>query len=551
MVDMPFNVVNLNFALDIPPPTVAPAKAPDAVKAPEVSKTETFRKVLNRIGDREPPKATAKIAGKNQGDKHVGKSDGDPARTADTDSAGKTGHEGTQVTTGNSVDGDNSEADQSASEPSDVESNPQTPVTPEESPPAVISEVNFSEILSIADNLVVLPQIPVTGLPQPVTVSETPLAANPQPVVPSGTVPGFSQILGPEIEPDLPIQVPAADIDLPIPEIRIPQPIVPDRPLVRDNVPLVIPSTETESPELLFNQRTLNPIQTQRPEWTGLINFDELLDTSGNRDRDLSPQLDQVVRRNFSVTEPVIKPEPKGFQHGRDFSSRNFESRFNDPVIENPRVRIQNFAPSNPPPTVNAPQGNPLNYAFARNVFRGDVLNQSVNPITGTATESAQPLQARPLSQPLFSTVKFTPENIVSDVKEAVIRLASDGRGEARLVLHPPELGEIVVRLESARHGVFRVEFTTYSPVVREALSAGLDKLTDALKSEGLTLEHSDVNLNMQLGAGQSDGNPGQPSGDTFTASGDLPDINFVFDESDVIAGIEPLPYGSTLSVLA
>jgi flagellar hook-length control protein FliK len=117
-------------------------------------------------------------------------------------------------------------------------------------------------------------------------------------------------------------------------------------------------------------------------------------------------------------------------------------------------------------------------------------------------------------------------------------------------VLNPPELGELIVRLESARNGTLRASFHTMSPLVRESLESGLSKLTEALKSEGLTLSQAEVHLDFHLGTQGHPGesNPDQSGGSSTSHSFDA---ETAVDSGNAGSVFERLPDGATISILA
>jgi flagellar hook-length control protein FliK len=192
----------------------------------------------------------------------------------------------------------------------------------------------------------------------------------------------------------------------------------------------------------------------------------------------------------------------------------------------------------------------------------GDIIRMASNlsDQTGQPVSNAGPIPAGQTTQVTrispVSGEKFTvdTETLISDVRESVMRIASDGRGEVRLVLHPPELGELVVRIESAKNGIVRAEFHTVSPLIRESLEAGLQKLTDALKSEGLTLEHAEVYLNLGPGAGRGFDEAGRNMSDGLHQNSPMGIEASESQYSDQYSNsifAERLPEGSTISILA
>ncbi|MFH1677051.1 MAG: flagellar hook-length control protein FliK, partial [bacterium] len=189
--------------------------------------------------------------------------------------------------------------------------------------------------------------------------------------------------------------------------------------------------------------------------------------------------------------------------------------------------------------------------AVVRNIFSFDPRPQTEITVNGGGiTDSI--MQARGLkTETVAGRIPQTDyEAVVKDVKDAVIRLASDGRGQARIVLHPPELGELVVRISSAKDGVMRAEFHTFSPLVRDAIEAGLNRLIDALKAEGLTLERAEVFLNMNHGAQDNGTSEGFE-----TTDNSLPDYGYdepIFGEQSINPmNTELLPEGCTICVYA
>jgi flagellar hook-length control protein FliK len=184
-------------------------------------------------------------------------------------------------------------------------------------------------------------------------------------------------------------------------------------------------------------------------------------------------------------------------------------------------------------------------------VFRPFTAASTDGTPAGGAASGGAPVQAIQTVQPAAASVKLTPENLVADVREAVMRLAADGSGAARIVLHPPELGELVVRLESSRNGVVRAEFHTVSPLVREALEAGLDRLTDALKSEGLTLAQAQVYLDLHLGPEGRSGESEQGTTDGTLFPNDQEDALKTGIPDGAVPDFERLPEGATISILA
>lgn len=285
-------------------------------------------------------------------------------------------------------------------------------------------------------------------------------------------------------------------------------------------------------------------------QWTSFIDIDELLNPT-IRDNSTEYQARIPISRHVidfdpSVreTRPQINPVPRNPETSR-FEWRQPENQ-GTRLIEN--VGLQQ---SKPESVQQAAILEPL-FRFS-NVMRSlfEISEQNQQPATVVETGPIGQLSNAARSHAVLAG-KFAvdSEMLVSDVREAVMRIASDGRGEARLVLHPPELGELIVRIESAKNGVVRAEFHTISPLVRDSLEAGLQRLTDALKAEGLTLEYANVHLDFGLG---TEGEPGQANfgqnGSGFHGSADDPAVSAAQMNMDPV--VERLPEGSTISVLA
>jgi len=276
-------------------------------------------------------------------------------------------------------------------------------------------------------------------------------------------------------------------------------------------------------------------------EWTNVLELNRLLDPGFEP---IKPGEDQVWR----PADP-IRPEPR-----LNPDSSRIDGFVSSKSTEEPIGPSVWPAAAKPDPVLQQAAGRDF-LAFVQGAYRPPViLTQQASPAPAGApvASTGGVLQAQPSAPVQIGGVRFEidPELLVSDVREAVIRIAADGRGEARITLHPPELGELVVRLESARNGIVRAEFHTMSPLVREALEAGLSKLTQALEAEGLTLAQADVHLGFQLGAQNSgDTEPG-PFGGRSAAGASAEPISTGSD-GDMSPVVERLPEGATISILA
>jgi len=290
-------------------------------------------------------------------------------------------------------------------------------------------------------------------------------------------------------------------------------------------------------------------LKAPRSEWTDTLDLTRLINTRSDRTEPvLAHENRQVV-----PDKPVWRPD---LVSTRQESTRD-QSIFSDPKPAGNPVFIK---PASHPAIITEAAPKVIADTQAP-VLTSQTTNSGVNLFSTAAVNgSAQAIfdirgaleqvQGGVTSQANGSVPANNAEALMTGVREVMMRIAADGRGEARLVLHPPELGELVVRLESAKNGVLRAEFHTVSPLVRESLESGISKLIDSLKSEGLTLSKAEVHLHLNLG---SEGNAGEQetlqdkgNGSLFNNDGySLPE----FDEP--VPVIEWLPEGATISVLA
>ena len=290
-------------------------------------------------------------------------------------------------------------------------------------------------------------------------------------------------------------------------------------------------------------------LQAPRSEWTDTLDLTRLINNRSGR----SESVPANENRQVVPDKPVWRPD---LISSRQESSRD-QSIFRDPdragnlafiksashpaiVTEAaPKVIADTQAPVIAVQTANS----------GANLFQTAAVNGSAQTIFDIRSALAQ-VQGGVTSQATGSVQANDAEALMTGVREVMMRIAADGRGEARLVLHPPELGELVVRLECAKNGVMRAEFHTVSPLVRESLESSISKLIDALKSEGLTLAKAEVHLHLNLGA---EGNAGEQEALRDRSSGSLINNDGYslpeFDEP--VPVIEWLPDGATISVLA
>jgi len=290
-------------------------------------------------------------------------------------------------------------------------------------------------------------------------------------------------------------------------------------------------------------------LQAPRSEWTDTLDLTRLINTRSGRPESVQTNENRQVvpdkpvwrpdlassRQEYSRDQSVFRdPEPAG-------NSAFIRPASHPAIITEtaPKVIAETQAPVITAQTANS----------GVNLFSTAAVNGSAQAIFDIRSALEQ-VQGGVTSQANGSVQANDAEALMTGVREVMMRIAADGRGEARLVLHPPELGELVVRLESAKNGVLRAEFHTVSPLVRESLESGISKLIDSLKSEGLTLSKAEVHLHLNLG---SEGNAGEQEALQDKGNGSLfnNDRYSLPEFDEPVPVIEWLPEGATISVLA
>lgn len=96
------------------------------------------------------------------------------------------------------------------------------------------------------------------------------------------------------------------------------------------------------------------------------------------------------------------------------------------------------------------------------------------------------PLASAAAAEPLAGlSLSDEPAAMVSRLASGIEGLILKGREEAVVRLHPPELGELRIRI-AAHQGDVMVQMTVQSPAVRDMLAAQLDRLRLSLAESGL-----------------------------------------------------------------
>ena len=113
----------------------------------------------------------------------------------------------------------------------------------------------------------------------------------------------------------------------------------------------------------------------------------------------------------------------------------------------------------------------------------------ALSVLSGTA-ESAAGRGNSPASTLELSTKE--PQNFASSMATHLRVIKSQGGGEAKVNLHPAELGRMSVSVITEGSET-KVAFTVETPQARQAIEASLTRLREMLEQAGLSLSDSDV----------------------------------------------------------
>jgi flagellar hook-length control protein FliK len=106
-----------------------------------------------------------------------------------------------------------------------------------------------------------------------------------------------------------------------------------------------------------------------------------------------------------------------------------------------------------------------------------------------------EPIHAPVAPQPAPPTGPTTRlPDVARHVHTLVVRTLESGEREARIRVHPPELGTIHIRLAEQR-GALHLNFDVQSAAVREALLAAEPELSAALRAQGMEISEFAVNV--------------------------------------------------------
>ncbi len=104
-----------------------------------------------------------------------------------------------------------------------------------------------------------------------------------------------------------------------------------------------------------------------------------------------------------------------------------------------------------------------------------------------------EPVHHQP-KEPSSPPPKVSPAELPEFVKEIVVKTHPEGKHEARLKLHPPELGEIHLSV-SVDRGEVKLLLTVEHPRAAEAIQQHLHQLEVSLQELGLQLGGAEINL--------------------------------------------------------
>ncbi len=141
---------------------------------------------------------------------------------------------------------------------------------------------------------------------------------------------------------------------------------------------------------------------------------------------------------------------------------------------------------------------------FARNTSAASLGNPSLSDVTTGATVPDSLRTAVPVS------VTFGHEKWQQLAAERTVSLLQQGVQSAELMLDPPELGPLQVRIQIQNEQAV-VQFTSANAAVREALDQTIPRLREMLQEQGMSLLH----------AGVSDQSSGQSSSGEHAEGGE------------------------------
>ena len=143
------------------------------------------------------------------------------------------------------------------------------------------------------------------------------------------------------------------------------------------------------------------------------------------------------------------------------------------------------------------------------------------SPLVGARTEALGALSKA--VDTANGGLKTEPQQLATGMTAYVRVLKSQGGGEAKLNLHPAELGRMSISVYTDGNDT-RVAFVVETPQARQAIEAAIPRLREMLDSAGLSLSDSDVSEQRNRQPGESDGGSRQQNGGTSSSDGnDVP----------------------------
>ncbi len=166
------------------------------------------------------------------------------------------------------------------------------------------------------------------------------------------------------------------------------------------------------------------------------------------------------------------------------------------------------------------------------------VVGLSATPSMEAMPQSVPTLTDVPQPQSELLVLKSDMTRLTTDVRSILIRALGDGASEARLDLHPPDLGSVQVRLVE-QNGALRLLFEVQSRAVRDALVANQAQLTEMMSEQGLEVTDFTVDVRSGRGDAQSFETRGGADGE-FEDGDDSDEADGEADDDEAAASPEP-----------
>jgi flagellar hook-length control protein FliK len=207
---------------------------------------------------------------------------------------------------------------------------------------------------------------------------------------------------------------------------------------------------------------------------------------------------EEAVRQDASAVAADRK-EPRQAEAGRHAS--NGEKIAAEPAAANQKTATSEISGTKTAVTAAstrlAAQGSPGQNGSGDAGEKGHQEQKAQNLAPQTEPATAGMMQfsaARELSQPAAASSPQSAlhENILSQVKDAVVTHDGKGNGEVSIRLNPGELGELKIQVRMDDNRV-RVEVQADNKMVKDLLLSNLDSLKEALSGKNFTMDGFDV----------------------------------------------------------